>query len=109
MEDFPGTLALYADGALGADGKRDGPFAAGPGLYVLDPEVRVILRYAPGFDPFGVLEDLKRLLKYSWLGEHRWFILPSAASGRNQMLSLTILEWSSIGDDVSRPPGRRGS
>jgi hypothetical protein len=44
------------------------PFAAGPGLYVLDPEVRVILRYAPGFDPFGVLEDLKRLLKYSWLG-----------------------------------------
>jgi hypothetical protein len=38
MEDFPGTLALHAHGALGADGKR----AAGPGLYVLDPEVRVI-------------------------------------------------------------------
>jgi len=68
MEDFPGTLALHADGALGADGKREGPFGAGPGLYVLDPEVRVILRYAPGFDPFGVLKDLKRLLKYSWLG-----------------------------------------
>ncbi|MGH8563116.1 MAG: SCO family protein [Gammaproteobacteria bacterium] len=64
MEDFPGTLALHADGAVGADG----PFATGPGLYVLDPEVRVILRYPPGFDPFGVLEDLKRLLKYSWLG-----------------------------------------
>ncbi len=66
MEDFPGTLALHADGAPGADGK--GPFAAGPGLYVLDPEVRVILCYPPGFDPFGVLKDLKRLLKYSWLG-----------------------------------------
>ncbi|MGH8570120.1 MAG: SCO family protein [Gammaproteobacteria bacterium] len=62
MEDFPSTLALHADG------KREGPFATGPGLYVLDPEVRVILRYPPGFDPFGVLEDLKRLLKYSWLG-----------------------------------------
>ncbi|MGH9892008.1 MAG: SCO family protein [bacterium] len=68
MKDFPGTLALHADGALGADGKREGPFATGPGLYVLDPEVRVILRYPPGFDPFGVLQDLKRLLKYSWLG-----------------------------------------
>jgi O-methyltransferase involved in polyketide biosynthesis len=33
MEDFPGTLALHAHGALGADGK--GPFTAGPGLYVL--------------------------------------------------------------------------
>jgi hypothetical protein len=66
MEDFPGMPALYADGARSADGK--GPFASGPGLYVLDPEVRVILRYRPGFDPFGVLKDLKRLLKYSWLG-----------------------------------------
>jgi hypothetical protein len=68
MEDFPGTLALHVDGTPGADGKREGRFAAGPGLYVLDPEVRVILRYAPGVDPFDVLEDLKRLLKYSWLG-----------------------------------------
>jgi hypothetical protein len=49
-------------------GNGRAPSLAGPGLYVLDPEVRVILRYAPGFDPFGVLEDLKRLLKYSWLG-----------------------------------------
>ena len=62
MEGFPGTLALHADG------KREGPFAAGPGLYVLDPEVRVMLRYPSGFDPFGVLKDLKRLLRYSWLG-----------------------------------------
>ncbi|MGH8568900.1 MAG: hypothetical protein ACREXU_13030 [Gammaproteobacteria bacterium] len=68
MDDFPDTLALHAEGALGADGKREGPFAAGPGLYIVDPEVRVILRYAPGFDPFGVLKDLKRLLRYSWLG-----------------------------------------
>ena len=40
-------------------------FAAG--VYVADPLANVMLRYAPATDLRGVLKDLERLLKYSWL------------------------------------------
>lgn len=40
-------------------------FAAG--VYVVDPLANVMLRYQPTTDPRGVLKDLERLLKYSWL------------------------------------------
>jgi len=40
-------------------------FAAG--VYVVDPLANVMLRYQPATDPRGVLKDLERLLKYSWL------------------------------------------
>ncbi len=60
IEAFPGTYALRID--------REGRTAFDAGLYILDPDGRAILRYPPGFDPFGVLEDVKRLLKYSWVG-----------------------------------------
>lgn len=37
-------------------------------LLLLDPAGRPVLRYADPFDPRGVLHDLQRLLKYSWIG-----------------------------------------
>ena len=36
-------------------------------LYVVDPLANVMLRYADPSDMRGVLKDLERLLKYSWL------------------------------------------
>ncbi len=65
---FPRTLALKAGAAPGAAGSGPGPLAAGAGLYVLDPALRVVLRYPPGFDALGALADLKRLMRYSWVG-----------------------------------------
>ena len=46
------TLAAFADAADGA-------------VYVADPRRNLILRYAPGQDAKDLLDDLKRLLKYS--------------------------------------------
>lgn len=37
-------------------------------LFIVDPQSNLILRYENGADPEGVLKDLKRLLKYSWIG-----------------------------------------
>ena len=37
-------------------------------LILLDPFANVMMWYPPGFDPYGVLRDLKRLLKNSQIG-----------------------------------------
>ncbi|GAO36576.1 hypothetical protein SCT_1984 [Sulfuricella sp. T08] len=38
------------------------------GIYLVDPLGNLIMRYPPGTDPGGMLKDLTRLLKYSWIG-----------------------------------------
>ena len=38
------------------------------GIYLVDPLGNLIMRYPPGSDPGGMLKDLTRLLKYSWVG-----------------------------------------
>jgi len=38
------------------------------GIYLVDPLGNLIMRYQPGTDPGGMLKDLTRLLKYSWVG-----------------------------------------
>ena len=38
------------------------------GLILLDPFANVMMWYEPGFDPYGVLRDLKRLLRNSQIG-----------------------------------------
>jgi len=43
------------------------PLAEGS-LILLDPFANAMMWYAPGFDPYGVLRDLKRLLKNSQIG-----------------------------------------
>jgi hypothetical protein len=37
-------------------------------LIVIDPAGRTVLKYGEPFDAKGALEDLQRLLRYSWLG-----------------------------------------
>lgn len=43
------------------------PLADG-GLILIDPFGNAMMWYPPGFDPYGVLRDLKRLLKNSQIG-----------------------------------------
>ena len=38
------------------------------GIYLVDPLGNLIMRYPPETDPSGILKDLTRLLKYSWVG-----------------------------------------
>ncbi|BAN36455.1 hypothetical protein SCD_n02655 [Sulfuricella denitrificans skB26] len=38
------------------------------GIYLVDPLGNLIMRYPPGTDPGGMLKDMTRLLKYSWVG-----------------------------------------
>lgn len=63
---FPELLvASVSADANGAWASAFDAFAAG--VYVADPLANVMLRYAPATDLRGVLKDLERLLKYSWL------------------------------------------
>ena len=41
---------------------------AGPQVFVVDPQGRLILRYAADADPRGLLKDMERLLRYAWAG-----------------------------------------
>lgn len=45
-----------------------GQAAEQQGVYLVDPLGNLIMRYPPGTDPGGMLKDLTRLLKYSWVG-----------------------------------------
>ena len=45
-----------------------GQAAEQQGIYLVDPLGNLIMRYPPGIDPGGMLKDLTRLLKYSWVG-----------------------------------------
>lgn len=42
--------------------------ATGTRVFVIDPEGRPVLRYAEPLDARGLLKDMERLLKLSWLG-----------------------------------------
>jgi len=37
-------------------------------LYLIDPLGNLMMRYAPGTEPTGIIKDLKRLLRYSRIG-----------------------------------------
>lgn len=45
-----------------------GQAAERQGIYLVDPLGNLIMRYPSGADPSGMLKDLTRLLKYSWVG-----------------------------------------
>lgn len=44
--------------------------ASGPdgGVYLVDPLGNLMMRYPAGYEPKGLLHDLQRLLRYSWVG-----------------------------------------
>ena len=66
--DWPGqwfvTDADFAGSGAFQFGPGDDPFAAGR-LYLVDPRGYLMMSYAPGADPEGIITDLKRLLRYS--------------------------------------------
>ncbi len=43
------------------------PLAEG-GVLLLDPFANAMMWYEPGFDPYGMLKDLQRLLRISQIG-----------------------------------------
>lgn len=49
-------------------GISEGRAAGQSGIYLVDPLGNLIMRYPPGADPAGMLKDMTRLLKYSWVG-----------------------------------------
>lgn len=58
---LPDTLNLRLQDAVGA------PLADGM-VVIMDPFANVMMWYEPGFDPYGALRDLQRLLKISQIG-----------------------------------------
>ncbi|WP_374476049.1 hypothetical protein [Zoogloea sp.] len=71
--DDAALLTLQPDlrTAVAADSASRDAFdlqSSGHRVYVVDPEDRIILRYAPDADPRGILKDMERLLRYAWAG-----------------------------------------
>ncbi len=71
--DDAALLALKPDlhTAVAADAPSRAAFdlgSSGYRVYVVDPQDRIILRYAPDADPQGILKDMERLLRYAWAG-----------------------------------------
>lgn len=58
---IPG-IADQFDKGLHVVTAADWPLQAGS-VYLVDPQGFLVLRYPPGFDPTGLLKDLKRLLR----------------------------------------------
>jgi len=60
---YPDLHMLVDAGALAA---QFDPSAGS--LYLVDPLGNWMMSYPTGFDPKGLMKDLQRLLKYSWVG-----------------------------------------
>lgn len=73
LADYPGMRVWTGEKKVLAElarsfGIREGLAAEQSGIYLVDPLGNLIMRYAPGADPAGMLKDMTRLLKYSWVG-----------------------------------------
>ncbi len=66
QQRFPGLVVVRVDEAASADWRSvvDGD---GGAIHVVDPLATVMMRYPDGQGARGVLKDLERLLKYSWI------------------------------------------
>ena len=66
QQRFPGLVVVTAGGVEGAawnqtlDGFK-------PAVFIVDPFGNLMMRYADPIDMRGVLKDVERLLKYSWV------------------------------------------
>ena len=66
----PDLLVLGAGGESGAAWRAQFPRADGgaPGIYLVDPQGNLLMRYRDASDGAGILKDLERLLRLSRLG-----------------------------------------
>jgi hypothetical protein len=68
MEDPDGRLWATLDGVAG---RGTAPGGSRGGIFLVDPLGNIIMVYAAGSDPNGLKKDLKRLLTWSKLDEHK--------------------------------------
>ena len=66
-ETYPDLHVLTGPGTAELAKQFDVPGGGGK-LYLVDPMGNWMMTYPQGFDPKGLLSDLQRLLKYSWVG-----------------------------------------
>lgn len=66
--EHPGLLTATVDDTNGAKLTAAFPDADSGRIYIVDPLGNLMMRYAPGTEPEGPLEDLKKLLKLSRIG-----------------------------------------
>lgn len=67
MQVWTGERKVLAELAQ-SFGIHEGQSAEQQGIYLVDPLGNLMMRYAPGASPAGMLKDMARLLKYSWVG-----------------------------------------
>ena len=64
---FPGLLVAAVQANVAAEAWHGALNGRGQDVFIVDPLGNVMMRYADPSDMRGVLKDLERLLKYSWI------------------------------------------
>ncbi len=64
---FPDLVMALAPAAQGGEAWHEVLDGSGQAVYIVDPLGNVMMRYADPGNMRGVLKDLERLLKYSWI------------------------------------------
>lgn len=64
---FPGLLVAAVQTSVAGEAWHGALNGRGQEVYIVDPLGNVMMRYADPTDMRGVLKDLERLLKYSWI------------------------------------------
>ena len=64
---FPGLLVAVVQANVAAEAWHGALNGRGQDVFIVDPLGNVMMRYADPSDMRGVLKDLERLLKYSWI------------------------------------------
>ena len=64
---FPGLLVAAVQANVVAEAWHGALNGRGQDVFIVDPLGNVMMRYADPSDMRGVLKDLERLLKYSWI------------------------------------------
>jgi len=64
---FPGLLVAAVQANVAAEAWHGALNGRGQDVFIVDPIGNVMMRYADPSDMRGVLKDLERLLKYSWI------------------------------------------
>jgi hypothetical protein len=64
---FPGLLVAAVQANVAAEAWHGALYGRGQEVFIVDPLGNVMMRYTDPADLRGVLKDLERLLKYSWI------------------------------------------
>jgi hypothetical protein len=67
QKQFPDLVVTTVEGRSATQSWENALDPRGQPIYLVDPRANIMMRYADPIEMRGILKDLERLLKYSWI------------------------------------------